>query len=90
MKQSLDELETEVAILRDILEQLNWSTPWPVFTVLKTLTEATGHLLEDHNCDREGWEEIKAARDSAKEILARFGMNPSRKKHSRTGTCNER
>lgn len=31
-------------------------TPWPLHEVLKTLCEATAHLLKEHNCDCHAWE----------------------------------
>ena len=42
------------------------SRPWTVPDVLKKLADAADHLLQEHNCDCHGHEEIGVARDVAK------------------------
>ena len=45
--------------------------PWPVKDVLGKLVEAANILLNDHDYDGHGWEEINVARDKAIEIIER-------------------
>jgi len=59
-------LEAEVLRLKNIL-RLN--QPYDIFEILGKLSEAADHLLAVHDCDCMGYEEIKAAMESAKKIL---------------------
>lgn len=43
---------------------------WPTRDTLNRLADAADHLLHHHNCDCDGYEEIMAARDSARELVA--------------------
>jgi hypothetical protein len=54
------------------------STPWPIYSVLQKLADAADHLLRGHGCDRHGYEEVEAARDAAREILAATGIESGR------------
>jgi len=47
------------------------NTAWPPRDVVKKLVEAAEHLLRDHDCDCDCWEQDAAALDAAKEWLAR-------------------
>lgn len=48
------------------------ATPWPLVDILERLCTAADHLLGDHNCDCHGYEELKAARDAARQ----WGAHP--------------
>jgi hypothetical protein len=52
--------------LRTVLRE---DQPWPLRDVLRRLVRGADHLLNDHNCDEQGHEELMAARDAAIEIL---------------------
>jgi hypothetical protein len=47
-------------------------TAWPLRDVLARLADAADHLLNDHDCDTHGHEEIGIARDVARSIVARI------------------
>lgn len=51
---------------------LGFDTPWPVVDVLEKLASAAEHLLNDHDCDGHGWEEIGAAVKAARTITAQL------------------
>jgi hypothetical protein len=51
---------------------LGFDGPWPLFSVLKKLADAADHLLNEHSCDAHGYEEVGAARDSARRIIAKL------------------
>ena len=40
------------------------STPWPGKGITEALVEAAIHLLDDHDCDMHGHEEVRAAIDT--------------------------
>jgi len=42
---------------------------WPPRDVVAKLVESTEHLLQVHDCDHQGWEEVDAALRVAKEYL---------------------
>lgn len=44
-------------------------TPWPMHEVVRTLAEATRHLLAEHDCDHLGWERLQAALEVADERI---------------------
>lgn len=48
---------------------LGMNESWPLTDVLGKLIEATEHLLRNHNCDTDGYEEFRAACVRGKEIL---------------------
>ena len=41
------------------------ATPWPLLDILRVLADATRHLLEDHDCDRDGHETMRLCVDYA-------------------------
>jgi hypothetical protein len=49
---------------------LGMDTAWPLGDVLTRLADAADHLLGDHGCDSHGYEEVYAARDAARSIVA--------------------
>lgn len=51
-------------------DQKDSERAWPTRDTLNRLADAADHLLHHHNCDCDGYEEIMAARDSAREIVA--------------------
>lgn len=44
--------------------------PWPLTEALERLVKAADHLLDDHNCDEEGNEEVRHAVESGRRIVA--------------------
>jgi hypothetical protein len=46
------------------------SAPWPPRDVLGCLLDAADHLLNHHDCDHQGYEELCAARDAGRQWLA--------------------
>ena len=49
---------------------------WPVRDVLLKLADAGDHLLSDHDCDRDGWEEISFAVRAARIHALRMTGDP--------------
>ena len=66
------DLAQEVIRLRD---SLRLAEPWNIDSVLARLVEAAEHLLDDHNCDGHGHEEVRYAAEAAKVIRLRLGMS---------------
>lgn len=56
-------------------EGFGHDTPWPVRDVLHVLGLAADHLLGQHGCDCHGWEEAKAARESARTLWEQLGRH---------------
>jgi hypothetical protein len=54
------ELKAENSKLREVL---NLDNPWPLADVLSRLAAAVDHLLDQHNCDCLGYEEMVEARE---------------------------
>jgi hypothetical protein len=50
--------------------------PWPLYDVVAKLIEATEHLLNDHSCDRHGYEEFRTAVIKGKEYLDKIKETP--------------
>ena len=63
-------LELEQWFVDRRLNEVN-SKPWPPRDVMAKLLEATEHCLTEHNCDKDGWEQFVAARDAARELIAK-------------------
>lgn len=69
LRQRAEQAERE----RDALSStLGFDGPWPLHSVLEKLADAADHLLRDHCCDSHGYEEVCAARDSARRIAKRL------------------
>jgi len=70
---------TAIETLRDcaeLMEALRMDQPWSLTSVLKRLADAADHLLDAHDCDAHGYEEVGAARDAARDILRRLDELP--------------
>lgn len=46
-----------------------WDHPWSTIEVLRKLVETAERLLQAHDCDTQGWEEIQAAAELGRERL---------------------
>lgn len=49
---------------------------WPIVDCLAKLADAADHLLKDHDCDTDGWEQISSARDAARRHIDRLTGAP--------------
>jgi hypothetical protein len=60
-------LATVEQVLRETFgdDQEMLATPWPPRDVVQALIRAADHLHEDHDCDADGHEEIRTARNVA-------------------------
>lgn len=47
---------------------------WPLKDVLRKLVEWSEHLLNNHNCDCHGYEELQAAISAGKKYLEQLGV----------------
>jgi hypothetical protein len=52
-------------------------TAWPLHSVLARLAEAGEHLLDEHDCDGHGHEEVRFAVDAARAMLATVAKTPT-------------
>lgn len=68
MRDRAQEAEESLATIRGAL-RTNMDSPWPLVEVLRRLAMAADHLLDAHNCDEEGNEEVRFAAKSAMEIV---------------------
>lgn len=59
-------LRAEIKWLREVLRM---DQPRTLRHVLDTLSQATTHLLIDHDCDAHGYENVQLANEAAKEII---------------------
>ena len=51
------------------LATLGLGTPFPVHEVLRILADGVDHLEDAHDCDGDGWENRRRARDAARNII---------------------
>jgi hypothetical protein len=68
MRDRAQEAEESLATIRGAL-RTNMDSTWPLVEVLRRLAVASDHLLDVHNCDDEGNEEVRFAARSAREIV---------------------
>jgi len=68
MRDRAQEAEESLATIRGAL-RTNMDSPWPLVEVLRRLAVAADHLLDAHDCDDEGNEEVRFAAKSAREIV---------------------
>ncbi len=61
-----------VADRNGLRSALRLGTPFPAHEVLRILAGAVDHLEDAHDCDADGWEIRRRARDAAREIAARL------------------
>lgn len=54
---------------RATLAALGLGTPFPVHEVLRILADGVDHLEDAHDCDGDGWENRRRARDAARDIV---------------------
>lgn len=57
---------------RNLEKALGHDTPWPLVEILRQFIVTVDHLLIDHNCDTDGHEELRSAKDAADEMIARI------------------
>jgi hypothetical protein len=67
----VESLNVQVSGLVAMLARLEAAdTPWPLKDILSKLADGADHLLADHCCDQHGYEELMAARDAARRLIA--------------------
>jgi hypothetical protein len=71
----VESLRTQVQGLVAMLTRLEAAdTPWPLKDILSRLADGADHLLAvhccDHCCDPHGYEDLMAARDAARRLIA--------------------
>jgi hypothetical protein len=70
-KTELESLRIQVQGLVVMLTRLEAAdTPWPLPAILSRLADGADHLLADHCCDLHGYEDLMAARDAARRLIA--------------------
>lgn len=64
------ERDTLAAALAEVMTPRGIYDAWSLNRVLRRLADAADHLLNDHSCDRHGYEGVVCARDAARDHAA--------------------